>query len=95
MSELVAGKRALVVGVGSIGRAVGRLLTAAGMQVEAIGRTARDNDPDFGSIHAIDELLNHLPTADYVVLITPLTAQTAIFFFSQGVFCHGIPRALH
>lgn len=80
LSETVAGKRALVVGVGSIGRAVGRLLTAAGMEVEAIGRTARDHDPDFGHVYAVDELHARLPLADYVVLITPLTEQTRNLF---------------
>jgi phosphoglycerate dehydrogenase-like enzyme len=80
LSETIAGKRALVVGVGSIGRAVGRLLTAAGMEIEAIGRTARDNDPDFGHVYAIDELHTCLPVADYVVLITPLTEQTHNLF---------------
>ena len=80
LSETVAGKRALVVGVGSIGRAVGRLLTSAGMEIEAIGRTARDNDPDFCHVYAVDELHSRLPMADYVVLITPLTEQTHNLF---------------
>lgn len=80
LSELVAGKRALVVGVGSIGRAVGRLLHAVGMQIEAVGRSARDGDPDFGHVYSIDELRARLPDADYVVLITPLTEQTRGMF---------------
>jgi phosphoglycerate dehydrogenase-like enzyme len=80
MSELVTGKRTLVVGVGSIGREVARLLRAVGMQVDGVGRSARDGDPDFDHIYAIDELLTRLPLADYVVLITPLTEQT------QGLF---------
>lgn len=80
LSEMVAGKRALVVGVGSIGRAVGRLLAAVGMEVEAVGRSARDGDPDFGHINAIDELHDCLARADYVVLITPLTEQTRGLF---------------
>jgi len=80
LSELVAGKRALVVGVGSIGRAVGRLLSAAGMKVEAVGRSARDNHPDFGHVYAVAELHARLPLADYVVLITPLTEQTRNLF---------------
>ena len=80
MSELVAGKRALVVGVGSIGRAVARLLRAAGMNVEGVGRSARDGDPDFGHVSAIDELHARLAGADYVVLITPLTEQTRGLF---------------
>lgn len=80
VTEMVAGKRALVVGAGSIGRAVGRLLRAAGMEVEAIGRSARDGDVDFGHIYAIDELHARLSGADYVVLITPLTEQTRNLF---------------
>lgn len=80
LSESVAGKRALVVGVGSIGRAVGRLLQAAGMQVDAVGRSARDGGADFSQIHAIADLHGQLPLADYVVLITPLTADTRNLF---------------
>jgi phosphoglycerate dehydrogenase-like enzyme len=80
LSEMVSGKRALVVGVGSIGRAVARLLAGAGMQVEGVGRSARDGDRDFGHIHAIDELHARLGLADYVVLITPLTEATRNLF---------------
>ena len=80
LSEKVAGKRALIVGVGSIGRAVGRLLRAVGMEVEAVGRSARDGDQDFGHVFANDELKARLPRADYVVLITPLTEQTRDLF---------------
>jgi len=80
LSEKVAGKRALVVGVGSIGRAVGRLLQAVGMEVEAVGRNARGGDPDFGHIFANEDLQSCLPRADYVVLITPLTEQTRGLF---------------
>ena len=80
MTEKVAGKRLLVVGVGSIGRAVGRLLRAVGMEVDAIGRSARDGDTDFERIYAIDDLHTCLPNADYVVLITPLTDQTRNLF---------------
>jgi phosphoglycerate dehydrogenase-like enzyme len=79
-SEMVSGKRALVIGVGSIGHAVARLLAAAGMQVEGVGRSARDGDRDFGHIHAIDELHARLGFADYVVLITPLTEVTRNLF---------------
>ena len=80
LSETIAGKRALVVGVGSIGRALGRLLQAAGLKVDAIGRRARDGGADFDQIHAIGELHTHLPLADYVILITPLTPETRNLF---------------
>lgn len=80
LSETIEGKQALVVGVGSIGRAVGRLLQAAGMKVDAIGRSARDGGSDFGQIHAIGDLHARLPLADYVILITPLTPETRNLF---------------
>ncbi len=79
MTEMVAGKCALVVGVGSIGREIAALLGAAGMQVEAVGRSARD-DTELGRIHAIADLRERLPLADYVVLVTPLTADTYKLF---------------
>jgi len=92
LSEQVAGKRALVVGVGSIGRAVGRLLRAIGMEVEGVGRSARDGDADFGRVFASDELQARLPQADYVVLITPLTEQTR-GLFGVAEFAAMNPRA--
>ena len=79
-AERVQGKRVLVVGAGSIGRAIARLLRAAGLQVEGVGRRARAQDADFGVVHAVDDLNRVLGAADYVVLITPLTAQTRGLF---------------
>ncbi len=80
MSETIADKRVLMVGVGSIGREIARLLRAAGMSVEGVGRSARAGDDEFDVIHAIDDLHAQLPRADYVVLITPLTEQTRNLF---------------
>lgn len=70
------GSRAIVVGTGGIGRATARLLRAVGLQVEGAGRTARDQDPDFGTVFASDELAAHVGTADHVVLAAPLTDAT-------------------
>ena len=80
LTEPVAGTKALVVGAGSIGRAIARTLRAAGIEVEGVGRTARDTDPDFGRVHDNSDLNRVLGTADWVVLITPLTAQTRNMF---------------
>lgn len=70
------GSRALVVGTGGIGRATARLLRAVGLDVRGIGRTARESDPDFGTIAASADLADHAGWADHVVLIAPLTEQT-------------------
>lgn len=80
MNERIAGKTALVIGVGSIGRAIARMLRTAGMRVAGVGRRARNDDPDFDSIRAIGDLDTLLGDADYVILIVPLTADTNRFF---------------
>ena len=80
LTEPIAGTKALVVGAGSIGRAIARTLRAAGIKVEGVGRTARDGDPDFGRVHGNEGLNRALGTADWVVLIAPLTGQTRGMF---------------
>lgn len=75
-TERVAGKRALVVGTGPIGRAIAAQLSAAGLSVTGAGRRARTGDPDFGTVHSSDELHPVLGEFDYVVLAAPLTEQT-------------------
>lgn len=75
-SQLLDGRRLLVVGAGSIGREIARLATAVGMRVDGVARSERTDDPDFGRVAPSTELLDVLPTADYVVVATPLTEQT-------------------
>jgi phosphoglycerate dehydrogenase-like enzyme len=79
-SERIAGRTALVVGAGSIGRACARLLTAAGLRVRGVGRTARPGDADFADIVATTDLDDVLGEADYVVVTAPLTEQTNRLF---------------
>ena len=72
--ESLADKRVLVVGFGSIGRAIARRL--AGFECEIIG-VARSERQDEGiHVHASADLRELLPTADVVILIVPLTDQT-------------------
>lgn len=78
-TERILDKRVLVVGAGSIGREIARLAGAAGMQVEGIARSARD-DPDFEAVYASEQLHQRLAEADYVVVATPLTEQTRGLF---------------
>ena len=75
-TEQIGGTRALVVGTGSIGRETARMLTAVGMNVEGVGRTARNGDPDFGTVHASADLKDVVGEVDYLVLLAPLTDQT-------------------
>ncbi|MFD2759306.1 D-2-hydroxyacid dehydrogenase [Gulosibacter faecalis] len=75
----LAGRRALVVGAGGVGRAIAALLRAVGIEVRLVGRTRRAERGDDGSeqqIFGIDELPELLPDADDIVLAAPLTAAT-------------------
>jgi phosphoglycerate dehydrogenase-like enzyme len=60
----------LIVGMGSIGRRVARLLGPFGTRVVGVASRARDD------LHGIDELPALLPDADAVVVLTPLTDAT-------------------
>lgn len=84
-SESIAGRTALLVGVGSIGRAIGALLLAAGMRIAGVGRTARHGDPLFGEVHAFDAPGPLLNDADYVINVTPSTPDTR-GLFSESLF---------
>lgn len=75
-SARVAGSSALVLGTGAIGREIARLLRAVGMEVRGAGRTARDGDPDFGTVVASAELTAHAGWADHLVVVAPLTEAT-------------------
>ncbi|MGA7800541.1 MAG: D-2-hydroxyacid dehydrogenase [Gammaproteobacteria bacterium] len=83
----ILGQRALVVGAGSIGRAIARLLKAAELQVAGIARHHREDDPDFGTVHAADALHGLLSDADYVVVAAPLTDSTRGMFGDAEFAC--------
>ncbi len=79
-TERIEGTQVLVVGAGSIGRQIARLLGAVGMRVDGVARSARDSDPDFDRVHPADALLERLQDADYVVIAAPLTDETRGLF---------------
>lgn len=83
-SERIAGRRVLVVGTGPIGRSIARMVRAAGMSVAGVGRRPREGDPDFGDVYASTDLARHLPEADYVVAVAPLTEQTKGMFDAEA-----------
>lgn len=66
----LADKRVLIVGYGSIGKAIEARLLPFEVDVVRVARTARDG------VHGFDELPALLPEADVVILIVPLTDQT-------------------
>ena len=68
----LTGARVLIVGAGSIGRAIERHMAPFGVTVGRVARTARPAE----DVHGVDELPDLLPYADVVVLVVPLTEQT-------------------
>lgn len=73
LSEL-AGKRAVIVGYGSIGRRAATMLEAVGIRVTGVASTARPG------AHGVEDLAELLPNSDIVVLLVPLTADTRGLF---------------
>jgi phosphoglycerate dehydrogenase-like enzyme len=70
VSRPLAGQHVLIVGYGSIGAAVEKLLTPFGVTVARVARRARPG------VSAIDDLPALLPAADIVILLVPVTPAT-------------------
>jgi phosphoglycerate dehydrogenase-like enzyme len=90
-TELIRGRRALIVGAGSVGREVADLLRAVGMGVVGTARRARE-DEHFDRVYAEDGLFDLLPEADYVVITAPLTESTE-GLFDRDAFARMKPGA--
>jgi phosphoglycerate dehydrogenase-like enzyme len=70
-TDSLAGKTVLIVGYGSIGQAVGGRLAGFEVDVLKVARSARPG------VAAITDLPELLPRADVVVLLAPVTPETA------------------
>lgn len=67
----LAGKTVLIIGYGSIGQAVERRLSGFEVLVRRVARSAREG------VSPVTELPDLLPDADVVILLAPVTAETA------------------
>src|ERR1700689_664884 len=72
MLEELTGKTVLLVGYGSIGKDIERMLAPFNVNLLRVARTAR-TEPE---VHAVSELESLLPRAHVVILILPATAET-------------------
>jgi phosphoglycerate dehydrogenase-like enzyme len=70
VGESLAGQTALIVGYGSIGEAVERLLISFGVRVERVARHSRPGVSGPADLSAL------LPRADIVILLVPVTPAT-------------------
>lgn len=72
MLEELTGRKVLMVGHGSIGKEIERLLEPFHVQMQRVARTAR-TEP---LVHPVTELDNLLSEAEIIILILPLTAES-------------------
>jgi phosphoglycerate dehydrogenase-like enzyme len=72
MLEELTGKTVLLVGYGSIGKDIERMLAPFNVDLLRVARSAR-TDPE---VHAVSELDGLLPRAQVVILILPATAES-------------------
>ncbi len=75
LQEELHGKRVLLVGYGEIGKTIEGLLTAFGVHLTRVARSAR-TAANGAPVHAISELDALLPEAEILVLILPLTPDS-------------------
>jgi phosphoglycerate dehydrogenase-like enzyme len=76
VTETLEGKRLLAVGIGPIGRRIGKAGRDLGMVVRGLGRVGRPADAVFGTIYGAEDLSEAVGWADYVVNTLPATAET-------------------
>lgn len=67
----LAGQTVLIIGHGSIGAAVERRLAGFEAEIVRVARSARPG------VHPVSELPSLLPLADVVIMLAPVTTQTA------------------
>lgn len=74
--EFLRGSTAVVVGTGDVGSHVARLFAALGCTVHGISRSGRGDPSVFSNVSSVAELPNLVASADWLVLMVPLTAET-------------------
>ena len=72
----LAGRRALVIGLGNVGQAAATALRTLGVEVWGIARETGRNLPQFSGIGTAAEIVALLTRSDILVLACPLTAET-------------------
>ena len=71
---LLAGKQALILGYGEIGKRIGAALEGLGFRVEFIRRNQEKGQK--AEIYSLSALEDRLPGADFLIIALPLTAET-------------------
>lgn len=72
----LVGQTALIYGLGSIGKEIARLAQALGLKVIGIRRSPQQPGDPVDELHAPSQLPALLPRADWLIIASPLTAET-------------------
>lgn len=91
--SLLYGRTAVVVGIGVVGIAIGRLLQAFDMQVVGVTRTPRKLD-GFDEMLPMAQLRAAAARADYLINVLPATAENALIF-DRAMFAAMKPAAYY
>ncbi len=83
--QLLAGKRALIVGYGTIGSAIASKLRAVGVECEGVVTRLRSADIP---LHTADSLPKIISNFDIVVIMVPITPLT------EGLFTHDLLQTM-
>lgn len=71
---LLAGKKALILGYGEIGKRIGCALEGMGLEVVFVRRTT--GAEEMSGVYPVSALEDLLPDADFLILALPLTSET-------------------
>ncbi len=72
----LVGQTALIYGLGSIGGEIARLARALGLKVIGVRRSPQQPGDAVDELHPPQKLAELLPRADWLILASPLTAET-------------------
>jgi len=89
----LVGQTALIYGLGSIGTEIARLARALGLKVIGVRRSAMKPGDPVDELHPPQQLDQLLPRADWLIIASPLTAETRGLINAERLA--RLPRGAH
>lgn len=75
-TESLRGRKVVILGYGSIGREIARLLRPFGPRIVGVKKRSPPGDQYAEAVAGLEELEHHLGDADFLVIALPLTPET-------------------